>query len=568
MTPLDRSYPDLVRDLLTVLTGGTSREVIALGADIPDPLPLQIQPVRRVSHLEGVVRIGEADEPYRFTERDFELVGTERNPEGLMGIRFRPRARRPVPHSTLTVNYYPVHLPPTPLTDIQVGSVVRTLLETMAREMATQYAQLRLVCESGFVGTAAGASLEKVVALVDVERLRAGHAVGRVRFSRRPGAPGEVTLPIGTAVTDGQGARYLTSAEATLQPAQASVEVPVHAETPATEPAPARALTVLERAIAGVDSVTNEAPTARAAEAETDAQLRQRARRAIHATGRGTLDALRFGLESLPFVRGVTATEYPDPLVPAPGIVRLDVALGEEGATNRLLVDRRIAELRPAGIFVERVWAQSVAVGLRVDLTLAAPLPGGELAALKAALEGRLLGEIRALAPGGALRRSRLIAATLADARLADAGLTLLADGAEVPGDALQLPPGRAASPADPAISFGPVALEGGADGPTEVAVDAEIVITAPAAAPLEAALRTKLRAFLDAAGPGGRLGFDALATALRDDDAFVLDRAATALVLDLGAAGFTELRDGDPELILPDGARPALRGFTVRAAS
>jgi hypothetical protein len=99
------------------------------------------------------------------------------------------------------------------------------------------------------------------------------------------------------------------------------------------------------------------------------------------------------------------------------------------------------------------------------------------------------------------------------------------------------------------------------------VALDAELVIRPFTATPQQAPLRARLAAFLDAAGPGGRISFDALAAALRDEDAFALDRAATVLVLDLGAAGFTELRDGDPELTLPAGARAVLREFTLREA-
>jgi hypothetical protein len=402
-----------------------------------------------------------------------------------------------------------------------------------------------------------------------VRRLQAGHPVGRVRFSRRPGSPGEVTLPIGTVVTDGKGARYLTSAEGTLQPSQGNVEVPVQGESPQTEPVDARALTVLERAIAGVDAVTNEQPTFRAAEVETDAQLRQRARRAIHATGRGTLDALRFGLESLPFVRAVTATEYPDPLVVAPGTVRLDVALSEDGAANRLLVDRRIEELRPAGIFVDRRWAQAVQVGLNVAVRLAAPLSDSDVAAMKSDLADRLIGAIRALPPGGTLRRSRLIAAALSDARLADATIEMLADGSVVAGDALSIPADRTATPAETPVTFGPISLDGATAGPTELPFDAELAVQpfSGQASGLEASLRARLTAFLDAVGAGGAIGFDAAAVALRDDAAFALDRSATVLLLDRGTAGFEELRDGDPDLALPAGARAVLRNFVLKAA-
>jgi len=313
--------------------------------------------------------------------------------------------------------------------------------------------------------------------------------------------------------------------------------------------------------------VTNEDATARAANDETDAQLRQRARRAIHATGRGTLDALRFGLESLSFVRAVTATEYPDPLVAAPGIVRLDVALSDDGAINRLAVDRRIEELRPAGIHVERVWAQAVQVGLNVTLRLAATLGDAELAALKSELADRMVQEVRALPPGGTLRRSRLVAAALSDARLVDATVAIVADGAEVAGDTLAIPADRTATPATPPVSFGAIALEGAATGPAELPFDADLAVRpfAGTAAALESPLRARLVAYLQAVGAGGAIGFDAMAAALRDDSSFALDRQGTVVLLDRGAAGFEELRDGDPDLVLPAGAQAVLRNLAVR---
>jgi uncharacterized phage protein gp47/JayE len=569
MTPLARPYPDIVRDLLTVLTGGTAREIIEIGSTVPDPVPLQTQPVRRVSFIEGTVEAGEDRIPYRFTEREFELVGTDRNPDDLVAIRFRPKARRPAPNSELVVNYYPVHLARTPLTDVNVGSVVRTLLETTAREMAVQYAQLQQVYDSAFVETAEGASLDKVVALVDVRRLRAGHPVGRVRFARRPGSPGEITIPIGTVVTDGKNARYRTTSEGTLQPSQGSVEVPVQGETPRTATLDARALTVLERAIAGIDTVTNEAPTFRAANDETDSELRTRARRAIHATGRGTLDALRFGLESLPFVHAVTATEFPDPLVVTPGIVRLDVALTDDNAINRLAVDTRIEELRPAGIYIERHWAQAIQIGLRVDLRLAASLPDPELASLKSAISDRLVAEIRRLPPGGTLRRSRLVTTAMNDARIADATITLLADGVTVAGDALTIPPDKTAVPGATPVIFGPVTQDDPAAGAGEVAIGAELSVRPLAgdAAALEPQLRARLTAFIAALPVGGSLAFDAVANALRDDTRFALDRAGTVLSINQGTGGFTELRDGDPDLPLPAGARPVLGILFVQQA-
>ncbi len=132
-----RPYPDIVRDLLTTLTHGTVRETVVVPAPVGgngDEIRLDRlaeRPIRRVSHLEGVVRLANGNEvPYRFTAADFELVEPEGG--GFNVIRFRPGGARPPVGSQLTINYYPVQIDPPPLTDLNVGSVTRTLMEAVA----------------------------------------------------------------------------------------------------------------------------------------------------------------------------------------------------------------------------------------------------------------------------------------------------------------------------------------------------------------------------------------------------------------------------------------------------
>ena len=52
------------------------------------------------------------------------------------------------------------------LTDTTAGSVVRTLVEAFAREMAVCYEQLERVYEAGYLETASSGALDSVVALV------------------------------------------------------------------------------------------------------------------------------------------------------------------------------------------------------------------------------------------------------------------------------------------------------------------------------------------------------------------------------------------------------------------
>src|SRR5680860_1554555 len=155
------------------------------------------------------------------------------------GLKHRPArgARRPAlpaADAVLTVSYWPRETPPLPLTDLTVGSVTRTLLETLARELADAEAQLQTVYDSAFLDTAEGRSLDRVVALLGIDRRPPDTPQGKVRFHRRSGSAGLRTIP----------------------------------------PVDAGALDRLAHAIAGIDRVVNEAPTHRPAEGERDEQLR------------------------------------------------------------------------------------------------------------------------------------------------------------------------------------------------------------------------------------------------------------------------------------------------------
>ena len=70
----------------------------------------------------------------------------------------------------------------TNLSDFNVGSVIRTILEVMALEDANQYYQMINILESFFLKTAAGPALDDRAAEYDVVRLPASASVGEVIF--------------------------------------------------------------------------------------------------------------------------------------------------------------------------------------------------------------------------------------------------------------------------------------------------------------------------------------------------------------------------------------------------
>lgn len=551
MSYVPRIYPEIVRDLLTTLTGGTVRETIQAPLhpdDLLAPVKLKERPVRRISHLQGVVTNPKDENgeglPYRFTTADFELVGSDDAPDDKSMIRFREDGVKPKPGSTLTVNYYPVQTPPVPVTDLNTGSVVRTMMETFSRELALAYQQLEHVYKSAYLDTAETTSLDKVVALVGVARTPARQPVVKLRFTRRSGVGGQITVPANTPVTDEDGTRYLTQNPITMEPYENSRDVLARGENAGTPLVEATKLTRLETLIAGIGEVTNPEAAYTLAAPESDDDLRRRARSALQGNARGTLSALRFGLLAIDGVKDVAIMEHPNGVA---GEIKIDIAYSTDAAEVLPLVQRRVEELRPAGIRVLPIGeAAKKRVAVQVALTLAGEgVRGAELESLKQGAQARLDAYFKGIAPGGIIRRSQMLAKLMEDARIADAVITLTPAGSD-PVSELQLAPGEVLEIEN--YSFpAPV---------SEVAVAVDITSIVGGLMPVRLASGVTLaeaRSAIDSAfvshlaqrAPDRPLSADGLIAALRDETRYVIVRDALVVTVETGDGRFVQLTDG-----------------------
>lgn len=559
-----RPYPEIVRDTLTTLTGGTVREVVTVPAgDLVVLDALHDRPIRRVSHLQGTVEVtrplrdvngdvvrdaqGEAVSetvpvPYRFTDADFEVIATGQHGAERDAIRFRPTGRKPPTGSTVVVNYYPSQARPAPITDLNVGSVARTLLEAVARELALVELQLEAVYRSAYVESAQGTSLDKVVALVGIVRRPGGVPTARVRFTRSAGSSGRITVPVGTVVADAHSNRYATTVPLVLEVGEESREVLAAAVSPATPAVGAGELDRLEVLIAGIGEVGNESPAAAAGGAESDDDLRRRARGALAVAARGTLDALTMGVKNLEGVQDVTATEFPHGL---PGEVALAIAYDGEPTPELLaLVAERIEDLRPAGIRVTPGRTATTPVQVTATLVLAGTGVGGaELASLQAALEERVTAVLRDLPPGGTARPGPLSAAALSDPRIVDATFGL--DIGAGPQPSVTAPAGTVLAPVAPFTHL--VSTEGGAGPGATVLVDALVPVhlsPGVTASDAEQAMGLAARSWATALRPGTAITVDAFIAAVRDDTRYAVVRSDVALTTEAGDR-FLRLADG-----------------------
>jgi uncharacterized phage protein gp47/JayE len=297
------------------------------------------------------------------------------------------------------------------LTDWEEGSVVRSLFESFAYEMALLYEQMESVYNAGFVDTATGANLDRVVAVLGITRNEPDFATGVVTFERDPGGTAAVTIPAGTLVTtpgqDGARKAYLTIEDAVLQPGQTAADARVQAEARgAALTADSETVTVMPRPVPGVRTVRNARPIRfLGRERETDEELRDRAKNALLASGRASATSIENALLGMPGVRGVRVVEdFPTVELPAaPGeaeeaapppaanpeakpLGRGVVKVFVDGLTpdNAARLAERVDEVRAAGVLVRMEPAVAINVEAVLQIEADPRVRGEALAKLEA----------------------------------------------------------------------------------------------------------------------------------------------------------------------------------------
>jgi hypothetical protein len=390
VTLIHRTFGDLVDDILTAVVGGVVNEPIRFDIKVFS-YPLA-EPAAAVRGVTGTA--GGALRTF-LLEIDF-IFSPATNV-----VTWLDDGTKPDDASTFFVDYFRVESR-SPISDINVGSVTRTLSEAIGREIATVYEQINLAYLSAFVDTATGKSLDYVVSILDVVRKTAEFAEGLVTFFRSPGVDGNITIPAGIRLTTATGAVVFTSTQPrTLQRGQVRIDVPVRADIGFAGDAglvPAGAISEMAQPAAGIERASNLDPTIRAAADETDDELRLRAKAALRALGKATLAALDQVIRE---GRG-TPVEFFDPNSPpdhrsAPGTVTVVVDAEPERLPSLLAA---VHDTRAAGVLATLL-ARYVFITPRITATITPGIsaPGKTqigldiVAALQAYVDGLTAGD-------------------------------------------------------------------------------------------------------------------------------------------------------------------------------
>jgi hypothetical protein len=279
--------------------------------------------------------------------------------------------------------------------------------------------QLAKVEAGTFIDSSKDAALDRLVFdRYGLVRKPASASQGTVQFRTTAGAPTTFTIGSGVTLGTSDGIQFITT-ESVIFPASSVGPVSCAVRSVLAGPdqqVKAGRITSIISAITSKPSdltVTNPYATAGADAAETDESLRDRARRFFTTVRRGTLGALEEAALGVGGVRTAKAFEVVDSLGRPARIVQLVVsdAFAEQfvnydtvparyEAQSQLLatsVFNALADVRPAGIYVQTVVANTVLQSIQLGLTFNAGVDANTVAL---SARAAMVTYVNSLAPG------------------------------------------------------------------------------------------------------------------------------------------------------------------------
>jgi len=268
------------------------------------------------------------------------------------------------------------------LTDFNVGSINRTLVESPAVEIEELYLQM----VNGLVESIPVA----IYQAFNFTKLPAAASVGTIKFTANPAPVADISIPAGTTVLVPLTSKTYETVEAAVIPAgQTEVSVQIQSTVTGVDGnALAGTITQLQYAIAGITGVTNDVALTSGRDEETDLERKTRFQAYISNLARATLGAIEYSAKTAYITDGSgTVIEYVDRvgLVElVPGRVACYIYNGS-GGTSDALVDRaqeiidgytdpdsgaKIPGYRAGGVMVEVIKMTETPIALTAVITL------------------------------------------------------------------------------------------------------------------------------------------------------------------------------------------------------
>ncbi len=318
--------------------------------------------------------------------------------------------------------------------------------------------QLAIVEAGTFIDSAVGPALDRLVFdRYGLVRKPAASSQGTVQFRTDVAAPVTFTIPVGVKLSTSDGIEFITSDSVvflagSVGPLACGVRSSLAG---ASQNVKALAINSITGSITSSPTdltVSNPFATAGAGDAETDASLRDRARRFFTTVRRGTLGALEAAALGVSGVTTAKAFEVVDSLGRPARIVQLVVsdAFAEQfidydtvpiryQTQSQLLstsVFNALADVRPAGTFVQVIVANVVLQSFQLGLSFNA---GTDVNTAALAARAAIVTYVNGLAPGAPIVNADALAILANVTGLAPSGNTIVSPAGNVTAKPLQV---------------------------------------------------------------------------------------------------------------------------------
>ncbi|ODS41182.1 hypothetical protein BEH94_09605 [Candidatus Altiarchaeales archaeon WOR_SM1_SCG] len=176
-----KHYNEIVEDVLARITKGVVNERHEFVPGKSRYL-LSSTPAGEIIKIEGTLN---ATNTAFKKDRDYALEDNS--------IAWKEDGEKPDDSTYFLVNYiFGDSTKTAGITDINPGSVARTLVEAVGREIDFVYEEMNQIYLSGFIDTARGSALDMVVSILGIERKPPERAGGSITFGRNT-PPGEIS---------------------------------------------------------------------------------------------------------------------------------------------------------------------------------------------------------------------------------------------------------------------------------------------------------------------------------------------------------------------------------------
>lgn len=185
------------------------------------------------------------------------------------------------------------------ITNIYAGSVIRTIIEAILAEVDIQNYSIDQIYKAMNIDTATGDDLDAIVAILGVTRRTATYGEGTVVFGRSNTYESDIAIQYAQMVSTKQDANgdikefIVIDEDAVLAAGQLQTTVNIRALEPGRIYLPTNTIIVMNTSVIGIQYVTNNVEFISGMDAETDDELRARAKQALAGLGKGTTAALR-----------------------------------------------------------------------------------------------------------------------------------------------------------------------------------------------------------------------------------------------------------------------------------